>query len=338
MAGKYTFDTFVEDEKNKMAYLACMLFNKDPENCYNPLYIWGKHGVGKTHLLYAIQNKFRQDENDINVIYVDGAWFVKEVVTGIRFNSMKQFRNKFRTADILLVDNIQDILGKKSSEEEFFHTFDCLKDKGSQIVITANKLPKDFKGINEKLKSRLSSGLIIDIDEQDHNEKSKIINMIGKRNQVILSNELCNYIAIKYGNSLSEVNDLFLKLEYTDRVTKEFIDAEFVDVNSIREKKISSNTIIKFVAKHYKITENDIISNSRSKEILNARQVAMFLCKEIRGENFSSLGTAFGKSHSTIKNGIDKISILMKEDSSIREELNCIIEQLNNQVDLLDNK
>lgn len=329
MAGKYTFDTFVEDEKNKMAYLAC----KNSENCYNPLYIWGKHGVGKTHLLYAIQNKFRQDENDINVIYVDGAWFVKEVVTGIRFNSMKQFRNKFRSADILLVDNIQDILGKRSTEEEFFHTFDCLREKGSQIVITANKLPKDFKGIDEKLKSRLSSGLIMDIDEQDHNEKAKIINMIGKRNHIVLSDELCNYIAVKYGNSLSEVNDLFLKLEYTlGPVTKEFIDAEFMDVKSIRETKISTNTIIKFVAKHYKITEKDIMSQSRSKGILNARQVAMFLCKEIRGENFSSLGTDFGKNHSTIKNGIDNINRLMKEDSSIREELNCIIEQLKTQI------
>lgn len=329
MAGKYTFDTYVIDENNRTASLACMSLSQNSKKNYNPLYIWGKHGVGKTHLLYAIQNAYQQNGNKMNVIYVEGDWFVKEVVNGIRYKSMNQLRNKYRTTDILLVDNIQNIIGKKSSQEEFFHTFDCLLETGKQIVITADKPPKDFSRINEKLKSRLLCGLTTDIGKQGNDTKSKVVSTIAKRNQLLINDDVCKYVALKYGNELAEVNKIFANIKHiTAIVTKEIIDVEMESIIGEGKKAISTKVIIRNVAKYYGVTESQIMSQSRSKVILNTRQIAMYLCKEMTEENPSSLGTVFKKDRITVKNGIEKISVLMKEDISLTNEVNCLKKQI----------
>lgn len=328
---KCKFDNLVIGDCNKMAQEASVYVSKYPGKEYNPLFIWGDTGLGKTHLLYAIKDYMNEFNPENSVLFVDAQWFTKEVVHSIRYGIMKEFREKYRTVDVLLLDNIQHIIGKKSTQEEFFHTFNSLFDEGRQIVITGNKPPKEMDNLDEKFRSRLSCGLIVDIQLPDNNTKKEFIRITAQQHHIKIDNEAVSTIALSVTN-IAELKNILNRFFQDLGHSNEGITIEsatrVIDKIKQSENKISANFIINKVAEYYKITSEDILSTKKSKEVLYPRQIAMYLCGQMTNESFNSIGKIFGRNHSTIKNGINKIEMQQESDSEISKEIENIKKML----------
>ena len=339
---KYTFDTFVVGNSNKFARTAALAVAESPGKSYNPLFIYGGPGLGKTHLMQAIGNYIISENKDINVLYVTSENFLNEVIESIRKNknnssSMTDFRNKYRKVDVLLIDDIQFIIGKDSTQEEFFNTFNTLYSLEKQIIITSDRPPKEMQILEERLRSRFEMGLLADIGNPDYETRMAII-----RNKVIseninLNDEILEFIAKNITsnirqiegalNKLSAYSHLEKKKEITLDIAKEQLQ-NIISPNKPRE--ITPQLIIEVVAEHFNLSIDQMISKNRTITVAKPRQIAMYLCKQMTDSPLEAIGSLLGgRDHSTIIHGANKISEDIKKNKELETQINTIKKKIN---------
>ena len=323
---KFTFDNFVVGRNNRFAQTAALAVAESPGEFYNPLYIYGGPGLGKTHLMQAIGNYIENQNPNTHILYVTSEEFTNEVIENMRTNNnataMQRFRDKYRTVDVLMVDDIQFIIGKEATQEEFFHTFNALHAMGKQIVISSDKPPKDMETLDDRFKSRFDMGLMADIGYPDYETRMAILNKKIEEKNFNLDESIRKYIAENIQSNIREIegalNKLiaFSRLEKID-ITMDIAERElqnFISPNISRE--ITPQLIIEVVAEHFNITVDQMASKNRSSSVVRPRQIAMYLCNTMTDSSLQAIGLLLGgRDHSTIIHGANKI-----EDESIKDE------------------
>ncbi len=330
----YTFEAFVVGSSNQFAHAAALAVANLPAKNYNPLFIYGGVGLGKTHLLNAIGNRISQNEPLANVCYTSSEKFTNELINCLRYEKMTDFRNKYRNKDALLLDDIQFLGGKERTQEEFFHTFNSLYESHKQIVITSDKLPKDIPGLEERLRSRISWGLIADIQPPDIETKVAILCKKADLFSISLSNEVGLFLASNLGTNVRELEGALTRLrayssltgtEITIAMAKETLK----DILSDRQKLISIENIQKTVASFFNISVSDLRSSKKLRIYAHPRQIAMYLCRTMTNSSFPEIGEKFGgKDHSTVIHAYRQIEKKLTAD----REMKNILETLKNQL------
>ena len=316
---QFSFDNFIVGSSNRLAHGAALAVTNHPGEVYNPLFIYGPPGVGKTHLLYAIANGLRQRNPDANIVYIKGDQFTNELITAIQTGKNIEFRSKYREADLFLVDDIQFIAGKEAVQEEFFHTFNKLYEEHKQIVLTSDRTPNDMLTLEDRLKSRFLGGLTADIQPPDYETRMAIIRKRAKSMDLDLDDEVCNCIAINITNNIrqlegtvkkilayQELNDMPLDLPSISRA----IDDMFkVEGNALPTPSL----IISQVCKFYSVDEIALRGSQRSKGIAEPRQVAMYLVRKLTNLSLPDIGLQFARDHSTVLYAITKVETELKQ-------------------------
>ena len=330
---KYTFDTFVVGNNNRFAHAAALAVADNPAKTYNPLFIYGGVGLGKTHLMQAIGNRIYQNDKRMNVVYVTSEKFTNHLINTIRDGKNNDlFRNKYRNADALLIDDIQFIAKKERVQEEFFHTFNTLYENGKQIIISSDKQPKDIQFLEERLKSRFEWGLLADISNPDYETRVAILRKKAQDEGIIIDNEIIANIAAKIDSNIRELEGVFNKIVARASLTHIPITVELAEnvINefiSKKEKVISSDFIQDVVSKYFSIDKKDLTGNKRSNDIARPRQIAMYLCRDVANMTFPQIGIDFGnKDHSTVMHAYRKIEKEVKENTSTK----LIVESVKN--------
>ena len=314
----YTFDTFVVGSNNRFAQSASLAVAESPGEAYNPLYIYGGPGLGKTHLMHSIGHFILERNPDAKVLYVTSEEFTNEVIESIRSgnaSAMNRFREKYRTIDVLMIDDVQFIIGKESTQEEFFHTFNALHSAGKQIILTSDKPPKDMETLEERIRSRFEWGLMADIGAPDYETRMAILRRKVESDDMSLSDDILNYIANNIKSNIRELEGALNKLlaysnlEKTD-ITMEIAMKELQNIiTPDKPREITPQLIIEVVSEHFQISLDQMISKNRSNEIARPRQIAMYLCKTMTDIPLDSIGSLLGgRDHSTIIHGIKKIA------------------------------
>ncbi len=321
---KYTFDNFVVGDNNRFAHAAALAVAEAPATAYNPLFLYGGVGLGKTHLMHSIGNEIQKNHKNLKVLYVTSEKFTNEFINAIKDNSNENFRNKYRNIDILLIDDIQFIAGKERIQEEFFHTFNSLHESGKQIIISSDRPPRDIPLLEDRLKSRFEWGLIADISMADYETRLAILRKKTDESNVIISDDILSNIATKIDSNIRELEGVFNKLVANSTLTHAQITMEMSEkaINDIIRQKdnvISINYIQEVVSKYFNVSVDDLQSSKRSNDVAFPRQVAMYLCRTIIHESFPNIGKAFGKrDHSTVMHGYNKIEEDIKNDSQTK--------------------
>jgi chromosomal replication initiator protein len=335
---KYTFDDFVVGSSNQFAHAASQAVAKSPGKAYNPLFLHGGVGVGleKTHLMQAIGNYIKQHNRKTHVLYISANKFVNEFLNSIRDDKTVAFRNKYRLVDVLLIDDIQFLAGKERTQEEFFHTFNTLYDSSKQIVITSDRPPKDIPTLESRLISRFEWGLIADIYPPDFETRVAILRKKIEKDQLEIPNEIIDFIAEKIPANIRQLEGALIKLTAFSKLTKNKITMSLVqellkDIIPIERKEISINIIQKITSEYYSIKINNLISKKRNKNIVLARQVAIYLCRELTEHSFPEIGDSFGgKDYTTIMYSYNKIKDNLKSDKGLKSNINNLILKIKN--------
>ena len=338
---KYTFDTFIVGSNNKFAQAAALAVAESPGEAYNPLFIYGGAGLGKTHLMHSIAHFIIEHNEKSKVLYVTSEEFTNELIETIRNgnnSAMTKFREKYRNIDVLLVDDIQFIIGKESTQEEFFHTFNSLHSAKKQIIISSDKPPKDMEILEERFRSRFEWGLIADITLPDYETRMAILHKKEEMDGYNINEEVIKYIANNIKSNIRELEGAFnkamasAKLEQKD-VTLELAEQALKDIISPDEKRvITPEYIISIVAEHYNVTTADLCGNKRSSKIVIPRQVAMYLCRELTSTPLKSIGKSLGnRDHTTIMHGIEKMEKEIITDSNLNNTIDILKKKINPQ-------
>ena len=326
----YTFETFVIGKNNQFAQAACQAVAASPGKTYNPLFIYGGVGLGKTHLLNAIGNEALTQKTVLspaNISFTSGEEFTNEVINAIRFDRMDKFRDKFRNVNILMIDDIQFIAGKEATQAEFFHTFNALYVSKKQIIVTCDRFPKDIKNIEERLRSRFEWGLIADIQPPDIETKVAILKKKSEKENIHLTNDVAIFVASKAGSNIRSLEGLLTRLIAFSSLAGKPITIPFAreilkGIINDTEKTINVEDIQKVVCNHYGIRVSDIKSKRRPKAFVMPRQVAMYLSRSLCNISLSDIGEKFGgKDHSTVIHAINKIKSLLEQDPYLIETL-----------------
>lgn len=321
---KYTFETFVVGDNNKFAHAAALAVGNEPANSYNPLFIYGGVGLGKTHLMHAIGNRILENNRNCNVLYVTSEKFTNQLINAIKDNKNEIFRNKYRTIDVLLIDDIQFIAGKERIQEEFFHTFNSLYEERKQIIISSDKPPRDIPFLEDRLKSRFEWGLLADISCPDYETRFAILRKKAQDESVIIDDYILSNIANKIDSNIRELEGVFNKIVARASLTHSPITIELAEkiINEFKyesEKVISCDFIKETVAKYFSINKDDLSGNKRSNDIAFPRQIAMYLCREIANMSYPQIGEDFGgRDHSTVMHGCKKIEKEVKEKNNTK--------------------
>ncbi|MCC8068529.1 MAG: chromosomal replication initiator protein DnaA [Ruminococcus sp.] len=335
----YTFDTFIVGRSNEFAYAACTAVAKDNNgSTYNPLFIHGPSGLGKTHLMNAISNEMKKNNPNLNTIYVTGETFANELIDAIRMKrDTTIFHEKYRNADVLLVDDIQFIAGRESTQEEFFHTFNELYKEGKQIVLTSDKPPKDIKTLEERIRTRFESGLIADVSTPDFETRMAIIRRKAEALNINIPDDVCEFIANRLKTNIRQLEGAVKKmtaLRHFAGNTPTMATAQSVirDIlNDDQPVPITVEKIISDVAEIYNVTVEDIKSNKRSSQISLARKVAIYVVREITQMSLVSIGHEFGnRDHSTIVYSINSIEASIKKDKNLKQIVDDCIKNIKN--------
>lgn len=335
---KYTFDSFVVGNNNRFAHAAALAVAEAPATSYNPLFIYGGVGLGKTHLMHAIGNSILLKNKSSNILYVTSEKFTNQLINAIKDNTSAQFRDKYRNIDVLLIDDIQFIAGKERIQEEFFHTFNTLHESGKQIILSSDKPPKDIPLLEDRLKSRFEWGLIADISNPDYETRLAILRKKAQLDNIIVDDEILANIANRIDSNIRELEGTLNKLIATSSltnspITKEMAERAINDIVAQQEKVISSEFIQETVAKYFKISAKDLRGSKRSNDIAFPRQIAMYLCRNVAQMSLPQIGKDFGKrDHTTVMHACNKIESDIKENSNTK----LIVESVKNI--LLDDK
>ena len=315
---KYKFDTFVVGNNNKFAHSACLAVAESPGNAYNPLFISGGPGLGKTHLMHSIGHFILEQNPEMKVLYVTSESFTNEVIESIRSGNataMTKLREKYRTVDVLMIDDIQFIIGKESTQEEFFHTFNVLHSAGKQIVISSDKPPKEMETLEERFRSRFDWGLIADIQPPDYETRMAILKKNAENFNRQIDDEIFQYIATNIKSNIRELEGAFnriiakSKIENQSEITLELAEDALKDIiNPDKPKEITPSLIIEVVAEQFGVSPEDITSKKRNSEFVQPRQVVMYLCRKLTDTSYVNIGKLLGKKdHTTIIHGVNKI-------------------------------
>ncbi len=322
----YTFETFIIGKSNEFAYAACTAVAKGDGTAYNPLFIWGPSGLGKTHLMTATAKKMKQNNENLNIVYVTGETFASEIINAIHTKSTAEFHNKYRKADVLLVDDIQFIAGKESTQEEFFHTFNALYQDGKQIVLTSDRPPKAIKTLEDRIRSRFESGLIADIQTPDFETRMAIIKRKAELLELQIPDDVSQFIANKIKTNIRQLEGAVKKLKALNHYagsqpTISMAQSVIRDIlNDDQPLPITVEKIIAEVANVYGVTPEDMRSGKRSSQISTARKVAIYVVREITQMPLASIGTEFGgRDHSTIVYAINNVTQNIKKDAHLKE-------------------
>lgn len=332
---EYTFATFIVGSSNKFAHAACHAVAQNPASAYNPLFIYGGSGLGKTHLLNAISAEIHQNRPDSNIIYVKGEDFTNELIDAINSVSTAQFHDKYRQADVLLVDDIQFIGGKESTQEEFFHTFNSLFESGKQIVLTSDRPPKEIKTLEDRLRTRFEWGLIADVQPPDFETRIAIIKRKAELLGLDIPSDVSEYIANRIKNNIRQLEGVVKKMNAYKKLANT-PPSLLVAQNSIRDilndnqpVPVTVERIISEVGRTYGVSSADIRSNKRAAQISTARQVAMYIVREITQMSMAAIGEEFGgRDHSTVVYSISKAEDTMAENSHYKETIEDIIKNI----------
>jgi chromosomal replication initiator protein len=320
---RYTFDSFVCGTSNEFAHAASLAVAEAPAEKYNPLFIYGGTGLGKTHLMVAIGNQILSKNPDAKICYYTSETFMNEMINCIRHKKMEEFRAKFRKADLLLIDDIQFMAGREATEVEFFHTFNALYESHKQIVITSDKFPKEIPGLEERLRSRFEWGLIADIQPPDVETKVAILKKKAEQNRIDLPNDVALLIGSSNASNIRELEGMLIRIGAYASLTKNKINLTMAkdilkDIIVDKSKEISIELIQKLVAEHFKLKVADLKSEKRLKNFVIPRQLAIYLCRELTKASYPEIGEKFGgKDHSTVIYAVKKISTVLNDKPDI---------------------
>ena len=329
---KYTFETFVVGNNNRFAHAAALAVGKEPGKSYNPLFLYGGVGLGKTHLMQAIGNRILEDNPKSNVLYVTSEKFTNQLINAIKDSKTEIFRNKYRNIDVLLIDDIQFIAGKDRIQEEFFHTFNTLRENGKQIIISSDKPPRDIEFLEDRLKSRFEWGLLADISCPDYETRLAILRKKAQDENIVIDDSILSDIATKIDSNIRELEGVFNKIVARASLTHSPITIELAEniINEFKyesQKVISCDFIKETVSKYFSIDKDDLAGSKRSNDIAFPRQIAMYLCREIANMSFPQIGVEFGnRDHSTVMHGYNKIAKEIKEKNNTK----LIVESVKN--------
>lgn len=331
----YTFDTFIVGSSNKFAHAASLAVAANPANAYNPLFIYGGSGLGKTHLLHAICIEIRKNRPHYNIIYVKGDEFANDIITAIRDQNTAAFRERYRKADVLLVDDIQFIGGKESTQEEFFHTFNTLYEAGKQIVLASDRPPKEIKTLEDRLRTRFEWGLLADIQAPDYETRIAIIRRKAQLLDIQIPDDVAEYIANRLKTNIRQLEGAVKKLK-AYKLLQGTNPSIVIAQNAIRDilndnqpVPVTVERIISEVGRTYGISPQDIRSNKRSAQISSARQISIYIVREITQMSMSTIGEEFGgRDHSTIVYAIQQVEKNMQNDLRYKETIEDIIKNI----------
>ena len=332
----YVFETFVEGKSNHLALAASKQVASNPKGDYNPLFIYGGVGLGKTHLMHAVGNEILRNEPEKRIVYVHSEKFVSDMVKALQLGAMNEFKSFYRNADALLIDDIQFFAGKEQSQEEFFHTFNALLDRNNQMILTCDKYPKEIDGLEDRLKSRLGWGLAVVIDPPELETRAAVLLQKASSMGVALPNDCAIYIAQRIRSNIRELEGALKRVVANARFTNQPIDLALVkdalkDLFVISAKMVSIENIQKTVAEYYNIKLSDLLSKRRSRSITRPRQLAMALTKELTNHSLPEIGEAFnGRDHTTVLHACKKIKELRKENPSQEEDYRNLNRALTN--------
>lgn len=332
----YTFDTFVVGNNNNLAHAASLAVAETPGHVYNPLFIYGGVGLGKTHLMQAIAHFIIANDPSLKVLYVTSETFTNELIDSVKNQKNSEFREKYRNIDVLLIDDIQFIIGKESTQEEFFHTFNALYQDSKQIVITSDKPPKEMETLTERLRTRFEMGLPVDIQIPTYETKMAILNKKAELGGYDIPYEVKDFVANHIKSSIRELEGALTKLSAFSTLSHSPITVEFAEetlkdlITPDAKKEVTPELIIEIVADHFGITPADILSKKRNADIVYPRQIAMYLCRQMTTVPLQSIGKALGnKDHTTIMYGADKIAKEVVTNEATKSTVDILIKKIN---------
>ncbi|MFZ5968721.1 MAG: chromosomal replication initiator protein DnaA [Bacillota bacterium] len=332
---KYVFDTFVIGNSNRFAHAASLAVAEAPAKAYNPLFIYGGVGLGKTHLMHAIGHYILSQNPNTKVVYVSSEKFTNELINSIKDDKNVEFRNKYRTVDVLLVDDIQFIAGKERTQEEFFHTFNALHEANKQIIISSDRPPKEIPTLEDRLRSRFEWGLITDIQPPDFETRIAILRKKAEVEGIDVPNEVMHHIAKKIQANIRELEGALIRIVAYSSLTNREVTVELASealkdiISSTKPKQINVPLIKEVVAEHCNVKIDDFNSKRRTRSISFPRQIAMYLCRELTDLSLPKIGEEFGgRDHTTVIHAHEKIMTDMENDSNIREKVENMIKDL----------
>jgi len=320
----YTFDSFVSGPSNQFAHAAALAVANNPATTYNPLFIYGGVGLGKTHIVHAIGNEIIKNNNNLKICYYSSEKFMNELINSLRYAKMDEFRNKFRSMDVLLIDDIQFLAGKERTQEEFFHTFNALYDSHKQIVVTSDKFPKEMPDLEERLRSRFEWGLIADIQSPDIETKQAILKMKADQNNIFLPEDVAQFLSNTVTSNVRELEGYLIRIGAYSSLTSTEVNLEMAkevlkDILVEKNKEINIDYIQKVVSNYYHIKISDLKSSKRLKTLVLPRQISMYLSRKLTSCSFPEIGNKFGgKDHSTIIHAIKKIDEKIEKDIQLK--------------------
>lgn len=336
---KYKFDTFVVGSNNKFAHSASLAVAESPGEAYNPLYLYGGAGLGKTHLMHSIGHFVLEQNPDMKVLYVTSEEFTNEVIESIRSGNaaaMTKLREKYRTVDVLMVDDVQFIIGKESTQEEFFHTFNVLHAAGKQIILSSDKPPKEMETLDERFRSRFEWGLIADIQAPDYETRMAILKKNAENYDRQIDEEIIKYIATNIKSNIRELEGAFNKIIAFAKLNKVDLTLALAEealkdvIYPNKAKEVTPSLIINVVAEHFGVKPEDITGKRRNSEFVQPRQVVMYLCRELTDTSFTNIGKLLSKKdHTTIIHGVNKITEEIKTNEELSNKIDIIMKKIN---------
>lgn len=329
LKSKYTFDNFVVGNSNRFAHAACLAVAQSPAKSYNPLFVYGGVGLGKTHLMRAIGNYIIQynNQSEVNILYISSEKFTNELINSIRDDRTVAFRDKYRNVDLLLIDDIQFLAGKERTQEEFFHTFNTLYDSNKQIVITSDRPPQEIPTLEDRLISRFECGLITDIQPPDLETRIAILRKKAQTENLNIPDEVINFIAEKIPSNIRQLEGALNKLIAFSTLTKNNLSTSLAqeilkDIIPLENKVISINQIQKAISDYFNIKLSALLSKKRNKDIVTARQIAIYISRELTELSLPAIGAAFGgKDHTTILHSYNKIKNKIEKDKGLKSTI-----------------
>jgi len=332
---KYVFENYVMGNSNRFAYAAASQVANNPANTYNPLFIYGGAGLGKTHLMHAIGNRIKQNNPSMKVLYISSENFTNEIINSIYNKNTEAFRKKYRNIDCLIIDDIQFLKGKEQTQVEFFHTFNDLKDSNKQIIISSDKLPREIETLEDRMRSRFEQGLIADIQPPDLETRMAILRQKAFNDNVELPNDVLTLLATSITSNIREIEGAYTKVvaysslmnvPITIEIAKRILDEMG---NVVQVKQITFESIVEAVADHYRIKKDELFNKKRTQSIAYPRQIAMYLCRELADMSYPRIGELFGgRDHTTVIHAYEKISNRCKTDGKLQNELKTLQELL----------
>ncbi|MGL5291773.1 MAG: chromosomal replication initiator protein DnaA [Vibrionaceae bacterium] len=331
---KHLFTNFVEGKSNQLALAAARQVADNPGSAYNPLFLYGETGLGKTHLLHAVGNAISQRKSDAKVVYMHSERFVQDMVRALQNNKIEDFKRFYRSVDALLIDDIQFFANKERTQEEFFHTFNALLEGNQQIILTSDRYPKEISGVEDRLKSRFGWGLTITIEPPELETRVAILMKKAEDTNIYLPNEVAFFIAKRLRSNVRELegalNRVIANANFSGRaITIDFVREALRDLLALQEKLVTMENIQKTVAEYYKIKISELLSKRRSRSVARPRQIAMALAKELTSHSLPEIGNAFGgRDHTTVLHACRKIKELCQESHEIKEDYSNLIRTL----------